>query len=81
MFDRAKAMRRNAQLYALTESVGDQRHVLQVRQKGPLGLVIGVGNIVAHLPALAGQLANARHRFNPDSWRPAANGPARAAAP
>ena len=45
------------------ERVGDQGHVLQIRQERALGLVVGVGNIVAHQPALAGQLANARH-FN-----------------
>src|SRR5215207_4014802 len=74
MFDRTQAVRRNAQLDALPKRVGDQRHVLQIGQERPLGLVIGVGNIVAHLPALAGQLANPRHGFDPDFWR-AASGP------
>ena len=60
-------MRRHAQLHALTKGIGDQRHVLQVWQKRPLGLVIGVGNVVSHLPALAGQLAYARHDVLPDS--------------
>ena len=61
MLDRAKAVRRNAQLHALTERIGNERDVLQVRKERALRLVIGVGNIVAHLPALAGQLANPRH--------------------
>jgi hypothetical protein len=65
MLDRAQAVRRNAQLDALFERFRDQRDILQVGQERPLGLVVGVGNIVAHLPALAGQLANARHRSHP----------------
>ena len=56
-----RVMRRHAQLHALPEGVGDQSDVLQVRQERALRLVIGVGNIVSHLPALAGQLAYARH--------------------
>ena len=61
MLDRAQAVGGNAQLYALAQRIGDQRDVLQVRQKGPLGLVVGMGHVVAHLAALAGQLADARH--------------------
>jgi hypothetical protein len=57
-------MRRDAQLDALFESFRDQRDILQVRQKRPLGLDVGVGNIVANLPALAGQLANPGHGFS-----------------
>ena len=38
-----------------------KRDVLQVRQERALGLVVGVGHVVTHHPALAGQLANARH--------------------
>src|SRR4051812_41290524 len=66
MLDRAQSMRRYAQLDAGPQRIGDQRDVLQVRQERPLGLVVGVGNIVTHLPALAGQLANARHGLYPD---------------
>ncbi len=62
-------MGRHAKLDTLTKGVGKQRHILQVGQKGPLGLVVGVGNIVAHLPALAGQLAYARHGLDPDFER------------
>src|SRR3954462_2072365 len=61
MLDRAQAMRRDAQLYALPKGVGNQRDVLQVRQKRALRLIVGVGNIVSPQPALAGQLANPRH--------------------
>ena len=60
-------------------AVRDQGHVLQIGQERALGLVIGVGNIVAHLPALAGQLANPRHGLYPDFER--ARGCARKAPP
>src|SRR3954453_928049 len=66
MLDRTQTMRRDAQLDALPEGVGDQGHVLQVRQERALRLVVGVGNVVTHLPALAGQLANPRHGLLPD---------------
>src|SRR5687767_15692197 len=39
MLDRAQAVGRHAQLDALPERVRDQRHILQIGQKGPLGLV------------------------------------------
>ena len=61
VFDRTQAVRRNAQAIALAHRFRHQRHVVQVRKERPLGLVVGVGNIVTHLTALAGQLANARH--------------------
>jgi hypothetical protein len=61
MFDRTQTMGRHAQLHGRFQRFGDQRDVLQVGQEHTLGLVIGVGNIVTHLAALAGQLANARH--------------------
>src|SRR5436190_12933807 len=61
MFDRTQAVRRYAQLDALAERIGNQRDVLQVRKERALRLIVGVGNIVSHLPALAGQLANPRH--------------------
>ena len=63
MLDRPQAGHRDAQLDAARERVGDERDVLQIGQERALGLVVGVGNVVAHQPALAGQLANARH-FN-----------------
>ena len=61
MFDRTQTMGRHAQLEAGFQRFGDQRNILQIGQEHPLGLVIGVGNIVTHLATLAGQLANARH--------------------
>ena len=66
MLDRAKAVGRHAQLHALAERIGNQRDVLQVRKERAVRLVVGVGNVVTHLPALAGQLANPRHGSNPD---------------
>src|SRR3546814_13783932 len=65
MFDRTQAVGRYAQLHALAERVRQQRHILQVRQEGALGLVVGVADIVANLAALAGQFADARHRLCP----------------
>ncbi|CAB5370573.1 unnamed protein product [Rhizophagus irregularis] len=62
MLDRTQAVRRHAQLDAGAERVGDQRDVLQVRQERALGLVVRVGNVVTHHPALAGQFADPRHR-------------------
>src|SRR3546814_2706970 len=49
----------------LAERVRQQRHILQVRQEGALGLVVGVADIVANLAALAGQFADARHGLRP----------------
>src|SRR3546814_6308702 len=63
MLDRAQPVRRDTQLDAGFQRFGHQRHVLQIGQKGTLGLVVGVGHVVAHLTALAGQFANARHRL------------------
>ena len=48
MFDRAQALGRNAEFHAAIERFAHQRDVLQVRQEHPLGLVVRVGNIVAH---------------------------------
>src|SRR5436853_4876005 len=70
MLDRAQAVHRDAQLDPAAQGLADQGHVLQIGQEGALGLVVGVGNVVAHLPALAGQLANARHDLS--SWFEAA---------
>src|SRR5215212_5028457 len=47
MLDRAQPVRRDAQLHALPEGIGDQGDVLQVREERALRLVVGVGNIVA----------------------------------
>src|SRR6266550_1245088 len=66
MLDRPQAVRRDAQLDALPKRIGDQGHVLQIGQERALRLVVGVGNVVSHLPALAGQLANPRHDIFPD---------------
>ena len=79
MLDRAQPVGRHAQLDALSERIGDQRDVLQVRQERALRLVVGVGNIVTHLPALAGQLANPRHGLYPDFCVRARGGPKSAA--
>ncbi|EAQ10975.1 hypothetical protein RB2654_17936 [Rhodobacterales bacterium HTCC2654] len=54
---------RDAELDRATEGLGDQRHVVQVRQKPTLGLVVGVADIVARCGAFASQFADARHGF------------------
>src|SRR4051812_3828746 len=73
MLDRTKAVHRDAQLDAALQRVGDERDVLQIGQERALGLVVGVGNIVAHQPALAGQLANPRHFNLFLEWEPKAS--------
>src|SRR5690606_38397014 len=55
---------------ALVELLGKQRHVLQVRQEHPLGLVVGVAHVVADLAALAGQFADARHGSSLENLTP-----------
>ena len=47
----------------LVQRLAAQRHLGQVRQEPPLGLVVGVADVVANHRALAGQFAAAGHRF------------------
>ena len=61
MFNRTQAVRGHAELEAAIQLLAQQGNILQVRQKHPLGLVVGVADIVANLAALAGQFANAGH--------------------
>src|SRR3954470_25054253 len=73
MLDRTQAVHGNAQLDPALQRVGDERNVLQIGQERALGLVVGVGNIVSHQPALAGQLANPRHFNLFLEWEPKAS--------
>ena len=61
LVDGAQGVGGNAQLDPALLAGDPEPALVQVRQPAAAGSVVGVGNIVAHLPALAGQLADARH--------------------
>jgi hypothetical protein len=52
---------RDAQAHVAAERVRDERHVAQVRQETPLGLDVGVADLVADQGALGRQFATPRH--------------------
>src|SRR5690606_4382026 len=66
--DRTQAVGRNAEPEAAVQLLAQQSHVLQIGQENPLGLVVRVAHVVAGLPALAGQLADARHDSSLENW-------------
>ena len=53
---------RNAQVVRKTHHITHQAHLTQVRHKAGAGLIIGVGNLVASLPAFASQFTATRDR-------------------
>ena len=59
VLNRTQTVGRNAELEAAIQLFAQQRDVLQIGQKDPLGLVVGVADIVANLATFAGQFANA----------------------
>jgi hypothetical protein len=51
--------------------------ILEIGQKTPTGLVVGVRNIVSGHRLFAGHLANSGHQINlPEKWRPLYHGSA-----
>src|SRR5262249_47966353 len=64
MIDRLERIGADAQLDRAAERVRDQRHVEQVGQEAPLGLDVGVADLVSDLRRLAGQIASPRHGSN-----------------
>ncbi|CCA94402.1 hypothetical protein PP1Y_AT37023 [Novosphingobium sp. PP1Y] len=64
MLNRAKAVRRNAELEATLQTFRHQRDVLKVGQEHALGLVVGVADVAADLTTLAGQFADAGHVYS-----------------
>src|SRR6476469_9376312 len=61
MIDRLERVCRHAQLDRAAKRVRDQRDVEQVGQKAPLGLDVGVADLVSDLSTLARQFAPPRH--------------------
>lgn len=61
MLNRTQTMRGNTQFHAFLQCIGDKGHILQVGQKGLLGPIIGVGNVIAYQPSFTCQFANSRH--------------------
>jgi hypothetical protein len=55
----------DAQAHVAAQRVRDEGHVAQVRQEAPLGLDVGVADLVAGLGALGRQFAAPRHIENP----------------
>ncbi len=63
LVDDAQAFVRNAQPNIALLGFDPESLVLQVRQKAPSSLVMGMGNVVAALRALPGDLADLRHEL------------------
>jgi cell division FtsZ-interacting protein ZapD len=53
---------RDAQAHVAAQRIRDERHVAQVRQETPLGLDVGMADLVAHLGSLGRQFTAPRHR-------------------
>src|SRR5215510_6108754 len=62
MIDCLERVRRNAQLDRAAERVRDHGDVEQIGQEAPLGLDVGVADLVPNLRSLAGEFAPPRHR-------------------
>ena len=67
MLDGADRIDREAELHQLAERVGQEGRHLQVRHEAPLGLVVGVADVIANQDALAGDIATPGHSKNPFS--------------
>src|SRR5690606_35813897 len=61
LVDGAHGSRGNAQLHPAVLAGDPEPALVQVREEAATGLVVGVGDVVARLHALAGDLANSGH--------------------
>ena len=62
---RPDRMRRHLQAHGLAQRLAEQRRLLEVRQKPPAGLIVGVADVVSHLHAAARELAPPGYKFEP----------------
>ena len=77
LLHKAQAQRAaRADFHAAHRTIFDSPYFLQVRLKGPLGLIVRMADIVASHWAFSGQFATARHLFHLVWIRGAARAPA-----